>query len=39
VELVETHETAIRKAATELNRRNKLNGEQLLRLMEKYRPT
>jgi hypothetical protein len=38
-ELVETHETVIRKAATELNRRNKLNGEQVLQLMEKYQPT
>jgi arginyl-tRNA synthetase len=34
--LVEAHETAIRKVATELNRRNKLNGEQVTRLMEKY---
>ncbi len=37
-ELVEAHETAIRKTATELNRRNKLTGEQVSRLMEKYPP-
>ena len=36
-ELVKAHETAIRKVATELNRRNKLNGEQVTRLMETYR--
>jgi hypothetical protein len=36
--LVAAHETAIRKVATELNRRNKLNGEQVRRLMEKYPP-
>jgi hypothetical protein len=38
-ELVEAHETAIRKTATELNRRNKLNGEQVWRLIEKYPPS
>jgi hypothetical protein len=37
-ELVETHATAIRKTATELNRRNKLNGEQVTRLMKNYPP-
>ena len=37
-ELLEAHETAIRKTATELNRRSKLSGEQVLRLMEKYPP-
>lgn len=37
-ELVEAHETAIRETATELNRRSKLSGEQVLRLMEKYPP-
>ena len=36
-QLVEAHEAAIRKTATELNRRNKLNGEQVARLIEKYR--
>jgi hypothetical protein len=35
-ELVHTHEIAIRKTATELDRRNKLNGEQVSRLIEKY---
>jgi hypothetical protein len=37
-ELVEAYEMAIRKTATELNRRGKLSGEQVLRLMEKYPP-
>lgn len=37
-ELIDVYETAIRKIATELNRRNKLNGEQVMRLMEKYPP-
>ena len=36
--LVEAHETAIRKTATELNRRNKLTGEQVSRIMQKYHP-
>jgi hypothetical protein len=36
--LVAAHETAIRKVATELNRRNKLTGEQVTQLMEKYPP-
>jgi hypothetical protein len=38
-ELVEAHETAIRKTATELNRRNKLTGKQVSRLIEKYPPS
>jgi hypothetical protein len=37
-ELVRSYETAIRKTATELNRRNRLNGEQVTRLLEKYPP-
>jgi len=37
-ELVRGHETVIRKVATELNRRNKLTGEQVFRLIEKYPP-
>ena len=37
-ELVEAYDTAIRKTATEMNRRIKLSGEQVLRLMEKYPP-
>ena len=37
-ELVQSYETAIRKTATELNRRNRLNGEQVTRLLEKYPP-
>ena len=37
-EIVRRHETAIRKTATELNRRNKLTGEQVARLMEEYPP-
>ncbi len=37
-EIVRAHETAIRKTATELNRRNKLTGEQVTRLMEKHPP-
>jgi len=36
--LVETYETTIRKVATEMNRRNKLSGEQVTRLIEKHRP-
>ncbi len=36
--LVRDYEAAIRKVATELNRRNKLNGEQVSRLIEKYPP-
>ena len=36
--LVARHETAIRKIATERNRRNKLNGQQVMQLMEKYPP-
>ena len=36
--LVETYETTIRKVATEMNRRNKLSGEQVTQLMEKHRP-
>jgi hypothetical protein len=36
--IVRSHETAIRKTATELNRRNKLTGEQVARLMEKHLP-
>jgi hypothetical protein len=38
-ELVEVRETAIRKTATELNRRNKLTGNQVSRLIEKYPPS
>jgi hypothetical protein len=34
--LVEAHETAIRKVATEMNRRNKLSGEKVRQLMEKH---
>lgn len=37
-ELVETHETAIRKTATELNRRNKLSGGQVGMIMAKHPP-
>ena len=37
-EIVKRHETAIRKTATELNRQNKLTGEQVARLMEKHPP-
>ncbi len=37
-ELVETYETAIRKTATELNRRSKLTGEQVARIIEKHPP-
>ncbi len=33
--IVRSHETTIRKTATELNRRNKLTGEQVAQLMEK----
>jgi hypothetical protein len=33
--LVETYEPVIRKVATELNRRNKLSGEQVMRLIDK----
>ncbi len=36
--IVRSHETVIRKTATELNRRNKLTGEQVARLMEKHLP-
>ncbi len=37
-EIVRAHEAAIRKTATELNRRNKLTGEQVVRFMEKHPP-
>jgi hypothetical protein len=33
--LVETYEPVIRKVATELNRRNKLSGEHVMRLIDK----
>lgn len=36
--LVENYESTIRKVATEMNRRNKLSGEQVTQLMEKHRP-
>lgn len=36
-ELVRDHEYVIRRVATELDRRNKLSGEQVSRLMERYR--
>jgi hypothetical protein len=36
--LVEAYETAIRKTATEINRRNKLTGSQVTRLIEEYPP-
>jgi hypothetical protein len=34
--LVETCEPVIRKVATELNRRHKLSGEQVMRLIDKW---